>query len=881
MSQPEDNPSIVSEDSHVQETHDSRIDTARTLDSSRHTSTIAVPVGASPSNETVQATSEDCNINSIVTRLLTVIQQTQQQDASSTPEENAGKSSSPIIQASDLKVLANLLKLISDSATARTETTAAAPDRDLKEGSTISFHLSGDGEEKTSGPSTGVLVAEQSKTLQMVSNNILTENKSSSSFHSSSADQVHGQDSARNAAHPVTTGRATQCTEPLNQHKTRVVSRTAMLETQIRDTALDAGDVNDDAAMIAYLMNSSERTKKTIGEAVLISNLLRHPDGSDDGAFIERYLRSSERTRKAIAEAAIAASLMKGNSSTDNGGASLVAQLLRKWETNEEDEEFLEPADSGVAPQWTRGKIEPRSHEPRLDAPYQAAIDGKPQALLGYSNKEGASSMGSFVAKMGNVPEVRTAVAVPDYLPVDICRNGREGVHFFNNTPQPCTEDSLNVKPTTPSHVNHHGMFPTNGIANSRNRTFEEYGHVAPLLPKARPHIGDVPDELNGRLPTSNFAMKSVTNECVGNEKEKGMPGQSFLALKNFTQDKEEESAVANYMKSLDYGRKTKESSQILPTKQVMEASLAASPAKQRIMETSAGRFDSLVLPMGSDSTCCDELKGLEALRSCGSTFLGPQLSSLFSIPDRLPFDSSSDLDKDYMLRFLQSQSFDDIPLSRQSLGRHPSVSEVALGISSTFSGRTDWLELHEKQLPPLHKSNKSLNIIEEPEFTPAEEAAQALASLQPDDDSGSMYKDDGSGEESSDESKLKKNKPRRARQSYEPEQKVYVHVNDRDVLLGRGGRTNNHPGNKKYLQIKDEVQVRYLKADKNEKTAISQELVDIVHNWGGRFLKLDDGTEDKWFEVPNIIARKKASQSLREINTADVRAAKRRRYAK
>jgi hypothetical protein len=76
-------------------------------------------------------------------------------------------------------------------------------------------------------------------------------------------------------------------------------------------------------------------------------------------------------------------------------------------------------------------------------------------------------------------------------------------------------------------------------------------------------------------------------------------------------------------------------------------------------------------------------------------------------------------------------------------------------------------------------------------------------------------------------------------------------------------------------------LQERYREADKNEKTLISQELVDLVHQRGGRFLKLENGTEDSWYEVLNITARKKASQTLREINTPDERAKKRARYAK
>ena len=101
------------------------------------------------------------------------------------------------------------------------------------------------------------------------------------------------------------------------------------------------------------------------------------------------------------------------------------------------------------------------------------------------------------------------------------------------------------------------------------------------------------------------------------------------------------------------------------------------------------------------------------------------------------------------------------------------------------------------------------------------------------------------------------------------------------DVLLGRGGRSANHPGNKKYLGLKDAMQARYMSATKAAKTTIAQELVDVVNQqWEGRFLKLDTAT-DQWFEIDNMEARKKCSQALREINTPEMRAAKRARFPK
>lgn len=101
---------------------------------------------------------------------------------------------------------------------------------------------------------------------------------------------------------------------------------------------------------------------------------------------------------------------------------------------------------------------------------------------------------------------------------------------------------------------------------------------------------------------------------------------------------------------------------------------------------------------------------------------------------------------------------------------------------------------------------------------------------------------------------------------------------NDNDVFCGRGGRSNHHPGNNRYLQAKVAIQPRYRQASKDDKTGISQELVDTVKSWGGRFLGLDK-TTGLWFVVDDKAARKKASQALREDNTPESRAQKRAKY--
>ena len=86
-------------------------------------------------------------------------------------------------------------------------------------------------------------------------------------------------------------------------------------------------------------------------------------------------------------------------------------------------------------------------------------------------------------------------------------------------------------------------------------------------------------------------------------------------------------------------------------------------------------------------------------------------------------------------------------------------------------------------------------------------------------------------------------------------------------VLFGRGGGTNNHRGNILYLLHKLKLQVPYtLVATQKGKKALSQQLVNYVHARGGRFVARED--DDRWFEVDDATARRKASQTLREDKT-------------
>jgi hypothetical protein len=93
--------------------------------------------------------------------------------------------------------------------------------------------------------------------------------------------------------------------------------------------------------------------------------------------------------------------------------------------------------------------------------------------------------------------------------------------------------------------------------------------------------------------------------------------------------------------------------------------------------------------------------------------------------------------------------------------------------------------------------------------------------------------------------------------------------INRYDVLLGRGGLTNSHVGNKHFRAVVAEYQPTYLVAKKKDKKEIAKEIVARIHASGGRFLKRTADSE-VWSEVTEKKALEKTSQSLRE--SLDVR---------
>jgi hypothetical protein len=85
------------------------------------------------------------------------------------------------------------------------------------------------------------------------------------------------------------------------------------------------------------------------------------------------------------------------------------------------------------------------------------------------------------------------------------------------------------------------------------------------------------------------------------------------------------------------------------------------------------------------------------------------------------------------------------------------------------------------------------------------------------------------------------------------------------DVLCGRGGLTNNAPGNVFFRRLVRIKQESYLLATKREKAGVAREIVDMVRALDppGKFLKKD--SNGVWVEIGDRKAREKTSQALRE----------------
>lgn len=107
---------------------------------------------------------------------------------------------------------------------------------------------------------------------------------------------------------------------------------------------------------------------------------------------------------------------------------------------------------------------------------------------------------------------------------------------------------------------------------------------------------------------------------------------------------------------------------------------------------------------------------------------------------------------------------------------------------------------------------------------------------------------------------------------------KQYVtDLHPHDVLFGRGSGPNDHEGNIRFRQYVAERKASYMATNhRATKTNIAREIVNLVEQNGGRFLKklevaLEDGAPDMYEVVDDDNIMEKAKQALRQ-NAAKVR---------
>ncbi|CAJ1937714.1 unnamed protein product [Cylindrotheca closterium] len=99
------------------------------------------------------------------------------------------------------------------------------------------------------------------------------------------------------------------------------------------------------------------------------------------------------------------------------------------------------------------------------------------------------------------------------------------------------------------------------------------------------------------------------------------------------------------------------------------------------------------------------------------------------------------------------------------------------------------------------------------------------------------------------------------------------------DVLCGRGGLTNHHPGNKRFRSIVKQYQQEYLRADRGKKASFGHKIYSEIQSHQGRFLqRIPKGRSNnnnnknsaasklkQWYDIGKVRAIAKICQALRE----------------
>jgi hypothetical protein len=90
--------------------------------------------------------------------------------------------------------------------------------------------------------------------------------------------------------------------------------------------------------------------------------------------------------------------------------------------------------------------------------------------------------------------------------------------------------------------------------------------------------------------------------------------------------------------------------------------------------------------------------------------------------------------------------------------------------------------------------------------------------------------------------------------------------ANDNDVLSGRGGLSNNHPGNRLFRRLIQHNRYFYQTSETpTQKQLLVYSIVAAMEGKGGRFLRMHDG---RWVQASLNSVRRKTAQALRESDT-------------
>eukprot|EP01082_Thalassiosira_pseudonana_P011442 g10061.t1 g10061 contig4:1148015-1149256(+) len=165
------------------------------------------------------------------------------------------------------------------------------------------------------------------------------------------------------------------------------------------------------------------------------------------------------------------------------------------------------------------------------------------------------------------------------------------------------------------------------------------------------------------------------------------------------------------------------------------------------------------------------------------------------------------------------------------------------------------------KHESPVLSSSLVVDNLRKSDSTPP--LPQLSSSLTKSEDDDSSYEEQRTKKTSTKKTSISStSKTKKRRKRVIDESKVCEPTPD-DVLFGRGGKTNTHPGNIRFRQHALELRSWYEQSSKEEKQRISELLVEGVKSEGHRFL--ERGSDGDWHEVIGNGARKKASQALRE----------------